>query len=397
MSNPLQLLQTQGQSVWLDYLCRSLITSGDLKRFIERDGVIGLTSNPSIFEKAITGSCDYRDFLEAPELQGFDAKTLYERIAVRDIQEAADLFQTVYVHSKRRDGYVSLEVSPKLAHDTLGTLEEARRLWQTVDRENLMIKVPGTPEGIPAVQQLISEGINVNVTLLFSQAAYEKVAQAYLEGLETLARRGSDLSKVASVASFFISRIDTAVDSWIDERIKASYNPVAQNSLRSLLGKVAIASAKNTYQKYLEIIRSQRWQDVSRRGAQPQRLLWASTGTKNPSYSDILYVSELIGPDTVNTMPTATLEAFRDHGSVRSTLTEHVEEAASLMDLVKEMGIPFDELTGKLLNEGVKQFADAFEKLLKVTTRVDKPFAPDPTIVLEVEMLRSLDNEYRHP
>jgi transaldolase/glucose-6-phosphate isomerase len=365
MKNPLQSLQDCGQSVWLDYLRRSLITSGELKRLIEHDGLRGLTSNPSIFEKAIADSSDYRDMLEDPESQGLEAKTLYERIAVRDIQDAADVLRPVYLESKRRDGYVSLEVSPRLACETQGTIEEARRLWQTVARENLMIKVPGTPEGIPAIEQLISEGINVNVTLLFAQEAYEQAAAAYLAGLERLSRRGGDLGKVASVASFFISRIDTAVDTLIAERLKASHNPSEQARLRSLLGKVANASAKNTYQKYLEILRGDRWQELGRHGAQTQRLLWASTGTKNPNYSDVLYVEELIGPDTVNTMPPATLDAFRDHGRARPTLTENVEEAISIMDLVEQVGIPFKELTDKLLDDGVKQFADAFAKLLK--------------------------------
>ena len=369
MKNPLLSLQEHGQSVWLDYVRRSLITSGELKRLINEDGLRGLTSNPSIFEKAIAGSSDYRDLLEAPESQSLDAKMLYERIAVRDIQDAADVFRPVYLETKRRDGYVSLEVSPRLAHDTQGTLAEARRLWQTVARQNLMIKVPATPEGIPAVRQLISEGINVNVTLLFAQAAYEQVAAAYVGGLESLARQGGDLGTVASVASFFISRIDTAVDNWIAERLKAAHDPGEQGMLRSLLGKVANASAKNTYQKYLEILRRDRWLELSRRGAQSQRLLWASTGTKNPSYSDVLYVEELIGPDTVNTLPPATLDAFRDHGCARPTLTEQVEEAISIMDLVRHVGIPFEELTGKLLDDGVKQFADAFAKLLKATGR----------------------------
>ena len=396
MKNPLQSLQDQGQSVWLDYLRRSLITGGELKRLIKEDGLRGLTSNPSIFEKAIAGSTDYRDMLEAPESQGIDAKALYERIAVRDIQDAADLLRPVYLDSKRRDGYVSLEVSPRLARETQGTLREARRLWQTVARENLMIKVPGTPEGIPAVQQLISEGINVNVTLLFAQEAYEQVAAAYQGALESLARRGADLGKVASVASFFISRIDTAVDNCIADLLKDSHNLGEQARLRSLLGKVAIASAKSTYQKYLEILRGDRWQELSRHGAQTQRLLWASTGMKNPDYSDVLYVEELIGPETVNTMPPATLDAFRDHGRVRLTLTENTEEAISIMNLVEQVGIPFKKLTDKLLDEGVKQFADAFAKLLKATERSGKASDHDPIEFLRVELLKDLYQEQHH-
>lgn len=378
MKNPLQSLHDYGQSVWLDYVRRSLITSGELKRLIAEDGLRGLTSNPSIFEKAIAESREYRDVLEAPASQGIEAKTLYERIAVRDIQDAADVLRPVFLESKRRDGYVSLEVSPRLARETQATLEEARRLWQTVARANLMIKVPATPAGIPAVQQLISEGINVNVTLLFAQQAYEQVAAAYLGGLESLARQGGELGQVASVASFFISRIDTAVDNWLAERLKAPLNPGEQARLRSLLGKVANASAKNTYQKYLGIVRGDRWQELSRRGAQTQRLLWASTGTKNPKYRDVLYVEELIGPDTVNTMPPATLDAFRDHGCARPTLTANVEEAVSIMDLVGQVGIPFKELTDKLLADGVTQFADAFAKLLKATDRSGKASGRDP-------------------
>jgi len=396
MKNPLQSLHDHGQSVWLDYLRRSLITGGELKRLIKEDGLRGLTSNPSIFEKAIAGSTDYRDMLEAPESQGIDAKALYERIAVRDIQDAADLLRPVYLDSKRRDGYVSLEVSPRLARRTQSTLEEARRLWQTVARENLMIKVPGTPEGILAVQQLISEGINVNVTLLFAQEAYEQVAAAYQGGLESLARRGADLGKVASVASFFISRIDTAVDNWSADLLGGSHNLGEQARLRSLLGRVAIASAKCTYQKYLEILRGDRWQELSRHGAQSQRLLWASTGTKNPNYSDVLYVEELIGPDTVNTMPPATLDAFRDHGRVRLTLTQNVEEAISIMDLVEQVGIPFKKLTDKLLVDGVKQFAEAFDKLLKATERSGKASDHDPVEFLRVELLKQLYQEQHH-
>ena len=396
MKNTLQSLQDYGQSVWLDYLRRSLITSGELKRLIEEDGVRGLTSNPSIFEKAIAGSSDYQDMLEAPESQGLDAKTLYERIAVRDIQDSADAFRPVYLESRRRDGYVSLEVSPQLAHETQGTLEEARRLWQTVGRENLMIKVPGTPEGIPAVQQLIGEGINVNVTLLFAEDIYEQVAVAYLGGLESLARQGGDLGKVASVASFFVSRIDTAVDNWVAERLKTSPNPGEEAMLHSLLGKVATASARNTYQKYLEILRGTRWQALSRHGAQTQRLLWASTGTKNPNHRDVLYVEELIGPDTVNTMPPATLDAFRDHGRCRPSLTENVEEAISIMDLVARVGIHFNELTDKLLDDGVKQFADAFGKLLKATDRSGKASDHDPMDFLRVKLMKELHRERHH-
>jgi transaldolase/glucose-6-phosphate isomerase len=369
MSNPLKNLHVFGQSVWLDYLRRNLFTTGELKRLIEVDGVRGLTSNPSIFEKAIAGSDDYREVLDAPELQNLDANTLYEKIAIRDIQDAADLFRPVYLESNRRDGYVSLEVSPQLAHQTQGTIDEARRLWKAVARENLMIKVPGTPEGIPAFQQLTSEGINVNVTLLFAQEAYEEVAGAYLAGLESLAGQGGDVSRIGSVASFFISRIDTAVDQWLAERLKTSTKPDEQAVLRSLQGKVANANAKCAYQKYLYIFGQERWTKLADQGAQTQRLLWASTGTKNPNYRDVVYVEELIGPDTVNTIPPATLDAFRDHGQVRPSLKENVDEAADILGFAAEIGVPLREITDQLLVDGVKLFADAFEKLLKATGR----------------------------
>jgi transaldolase/glucose-6-phosphate isomerase len=390
MKNSLQSLHVHGQSVWLDYLRRSLITSGELKRLIGQDGVRGLTSNPSIFAQAIAGTSEYRYMLEAPESQGLDAKALYERIAVRDIQDAADLFRPVYLESKRRDGYVSLEVSPRLAHDTKGTLEEARRLWRTVNRENLMIKVPATLEGISAFRQLIGEGLNVNVTLLFAQEIYEQVVEAYLDGLESLAKQGGDLSKVASVASFFISRIDTAVDNWIAGRLKEPLAPAEQDRLRSLLGKVAVASAKTTYQKYLELFRGDRWEALIRHGAQTQRLLWASTGTKNPAYSDVLYVEELIGPDTVNTVPPATLDAFRDHGRARSTLTENIGGAITIMEFADQADIPLQELTDKLLADGVTQFADAFDKLLTATNRNGREPDRDPIDQLELKLMKDL-------
>src|SRR5215510_13377713 len=280
--NPLKALQDYGQSVWLDYIRRSLITSGDLQRMLNEDGLRGVTSNPAIFEKAIAGSTDYEQTLTALASRNVDAKALYEQLAIRDIQDAADLLRSVYEQTKRRDGYVSLEVSPTLAHDTHGTLEEARRLWKAVGRDNVMIKVPATAEGIPAIQQLISEGINVNVTLLFSQAAYEKVAEAYIAGLEQHAARSGELGKVASVASFFVSRIDTAIDALIAAKLKISTNASERGLLRSLTGKVAIANAKLTYQRYRELFGTRRWQALASKGAQIQRVLWASTSTKNP-------------------------------------------------------------------------------------------------------------------
>jgi transaldolase/glucose-6-phosphate isomerase len=372
-SNPLRELQNYGQSVWLDYIRRSLLTSGELQHLLDDDGLRGVTSNPAIFEKAIAGSSDYTDLLQS--LAGrseLDAKARYELLAIRDIQDTADLLRPVYQATKRRDGYVSLEVSPYLARDTQGTLEEARRLWKAVGRENVMIKVPGTREGIPAFRQLISEGINVNVTLLFSQSVYEQVAQAYIAGLEEFGRRALDVGKVASVASFFISRIDSAVDSLATARLAASKDSSQQALLRSILGKIAIANAKLTYQCYQGIFRRERWEELAKRGAQTQRVLWASTGAKNPNYSDVLYVEELIGPDTVNTMPPATLSAFRDHGKARLSLTEDLEAAHDHMDTLQKVGISMNEVTQTLLEEGLTLFSEAFDKLLAAVEKSSK-------------------------
>ncbi|SPF56405.1 Bifunctional transaldolase/phosoglucose isomerase [Candidatus Sulfopaludibacter sp. SbA4] len=353
--NPLRALAQYGQSVWLDYIRRSLITSGELDRLIREDGLRGVTSNPAIFEKAIAGSTDYQDILEDPASRSLDAKQIYERIAVRDIQDAARILNSVYESTNTRDGYVSLEVSPTLAHDTAGTLAEARRLWSWVSRPNVMIKVPGTPEGIPAIRQLISEGINVNVTLLFSQAVYEQVAEAYIAGLEARAAAGHDISRVASVASFFVSRIDSVIDA----------HPAAKQA--GIAGKVAIANARLTYHCYNQIVGSARWTALAAKGAQTQRLLWASTSTKNPSYRDVMYVEELIGPDTVDTIPPATLNAFRDHGNSRPSLVEDLESAQDTMETLAKIGISMKEVTGKLTEDGVQQFATAFEALLQAT------------------------------
>jgi transaldolase/glucose-6-phosphate isomerase len=369
LANPLLRLQQYGQSVWLDYLRRSLFTSGELRRLIEEDGLRGVTSNPSIFEKAIAGSADYKEVLEAPDSRALDAKTLYEKLAIRDIQDAADVLRRVYEETSKRDGYVSLEVSPFLAFDTAGTLEEARRLWRAVARENLMIKVPATAQGIPAIQQLISEGINVNVTLLFALEAYEQVAEAYISGLERFAAGGGDPSRVASVASFFISRIDTAVDALTAARLQATTTAKEQSLLRSLTGRVAIANAKLTYQRYQELFAGARWQSLARQGARTQRLLWASTGTKNPNYRDVFYVEELVGPDTVNTIPPATFDAFRDHGRPRASLMEDIDSARETMAGLADVGISMKDVTDKLLAEGVQLFSDAFEKLMKAVER----------------------------
>ena len=371
--NPLKQLLKYGQSVWLDYIRRNLIISGELKRLIDEDGLRGMTSNPSIFEKAIAGSTDYTDFLNSlRDRTDLDAKARYELLAIRDIQDATDFMRPVYDSAKRKDGFVSLEVSPYLAHDTQGTIAEARRLWKSVSRDNVMIKVPGTAEGLPAIKQLISEGMNINVTLLFSQQVYEQVAEAYIAGLEQLAANGGDLSRVASVASFFISRIDTLVDSIVNDKLKTEKDPAKQALLKSILGKVAIANGKLTYQRYLKIFSGPRWDALAKKGAQTQRVLWASTSTKNPNYRDVLYVEEMIGKDTVNTIPPATLDAFRDHGKLRNSLTENVEAAQETMDSLPKAGISMKEVTDKLTKDGVKLFADAFDQLLAAVEKSSK-------------------------
>ena len=373
--NPLLTLQKHGQSVWLDNIQRNLNTSGELKRLIEEDGLCGITSNPAIFEKAINGSSDYKKALEElTREQDMDAKTRYEQVAIWDIREAADVLKTIYESTKKRDGYVSWEVSPHLARDTRGTLEEARRLWKAVGRDNIMIKVPATPEGILAITQLISDGINVNVTLLFALETYEQVAEAYLTGLEKLLERGGDINGVASVASFFISRIDTAIDAVISSQLKLVRNEAAQAALRHLQGKIAIAQAKLTYQRYLTLFSSLRWDALAQRGAMTQRLLWASTSAKNPKYRDVIYVEELIGPDTINTIPPATLEAFRDHGHPRTRLIEGLEDAQDTMETLKGVGISIQDITKRLLREGLQSFTDAFDKLLAA---IEQPFDAD--------------------
>ncbi len=364
-TNPLKALLSYGQSMWLDYIRRDLLTSGKLKAMIEEDGLRGMTSNPSIFEKAIADSHLYDDMLQSlASRRDLTVTARYEQIAIRDIQDAADILRPVYQSSNFRDGYVSLEVSPLLALKTQETIEEARRLWKAVNRPNVMIKIPGTPEGLPAIRQAIGEGININVTLLFAQEVYEQVAEAYIAGLEDLAKRGGDLKKMASVASFFISRIDTLVDSLIDDKLKSIKDAGQQTLLGSLKGKVAIANGKLTYQRYEQIFSGPRWEALASKGAQTQRVLWASTSTKNPAYRDVMYVEELIGPDTVNTMPPATIDAFRDHGRLRESLTEDVAGAQKVMDDLAKGGISIKEVTTKLTTDGVKLFADAFHKLL---------------------------------
>jgi transaldolase / glucose-6-phosphate isomerase len=362
--NPVKALENHGQAVWLDFLARGFVAKGDLKKLIDTDGVKGVTSNPSIFEKAI-GSSDEYDGAIGSALKKGDRPVaeLFEHLAIEDIQHAADVLRPVYDQLKGDDGFVSLEVSPYLAMDTKGTIAEAERLWKDVKRRNLMVKVPATPEGLPAIQHLIGEGISINITLLFSQKVYVQVAKAYLAGLEKYVAGGGDPSHVASVASFFVSRIDSAVDKQLDEKIAKANDPTEKERLTALKGKVAIANAKLAYQDYKRLFSGANWDRLKAKGAKPQRLLWASTGTKNKDYSDVLYVEELIGPNTVNTVPPATLDAFRDHGKPRDSLEENVEEARRVIAELDKSGISLDAITADLVKDGVKQFADAADKL----------------------------------
>src|ERR1041385_846767 len=370
MTNPLKTLQEYGQSVWLDFLSRDLLRSGELKRLIAEDGLRGMTSNPSIFEKAIGHGEDYDAQIAELEASGdLDPGTLFERLAVTDIQTAADALRPVYDHTQGRDGYVSIEVSPYLAMQTDATIEEARRLWREIGRDNLMVKIPATQPGLPAIRAMIAEGININITLLFSQKVYAQVADAYISGLEEYVRKGGDPHKVASVASFFVSRIDTLVDEALDKKIAAANDAAEKARLKGLQGKVAIANAKLAYQMYQRVFNAERWQRLAQHGAQTQRLLWASTGTKNKAYSDVLYVEELIGSDTINTMPPATMDAFRDHGKLAESLEAGIDEAKQVMDRLAKGGISIDAVTEKLVEDGVQAFVDSFDKLLGAVAR----------------------------
>jgi transaldolase/glucose-6-phosphate isomerase len=368
-TNPLKGLLAYGQSPWMDYIRRDLLTSGQLQKYVDNDGLRGMTSNPTIFEKAITGSKLYDDILTSPDAKKLDANGIFEKIAMRDVQDACDIFKPVYAETKRRDGYVSLEVSPFLGFDTQASLGEARRLWKAVDRPNVMIKIPGTPEGLPAIRQALEDGININITLLFAQSAYEQVAEAFLSALEARAAKGQDISHIASVASFFVSRIDTLIDGRIEEKLKTVTDAGQKALLESVRGKVAIANARLTYKKYQELFGGPRWKVLAAKGAQTQRLLWASTSTKNPNYRDVLYVEELIGADTVDTIPPATIDAFREHGKLRPSLTENVEGAAKIMADLPKAGISMKEVTDKLMVDGVKLFADAFKTLLDAVSK----------------------------
>jgi len=370
-SNPLKQLVTLGQSIWLDYIRRDLMSSGGLRRLIEEDGLRGMTSNPSIFEKAIVESHDYDEDIRAMALKGKDAEATYETISQRDVQSAADEFRLLYDRTDGQDGYVSLEVNPHLAHDTKGTVKEARRLWAALNRPNVFIKVPATADGLPVIQELISQGINVNVTLLFGLPRYRQAAEAYIAGIEARAAQGKPVKHVASVASFFVSRIDALVDPLL-EKLAAQGGKQADLAKKTR-GQVAIASAKMAYQIYKEIFGSDRFKKLAAQGARVQRLLWASTGTKNPDYSDVKYIEALIGPDTVNTAPIKTLDAYRDHGEPKARLEQDVSQARWVLERLPELGIGIDNITRQLEDEGVEKFNQPFDKLMETLAQRSSP------------------------
>lgn len=362
VTNPLRALREVGQSVWLDYIHRGILRSGELRRLVQEDGIAGVTSNPTIFDKAISGSTDYDDALAALVAAGKRVDEIYEALVVEDIRGACDVLRPVFDETGGIDGYVSVEVSPLLAYDTAGTIREVRRWSALIARPNLMVKIPATPEGIPAIEEMIAEGRNINITLIFSLAMYRKVIEAYLRGLERRTSAGQPVDQIASVASFFVSRIDTEADRRLEARIAA--DPAAAERARSVLGRVAVANAKLAYQTFREIFTSARFPPLAGRGARLQRPLWASTSTKNPAYPDLLYVEALVGPDTVDTMPPQTLAAFRDHGRVNPrAVMEDADGARRVFASLAELGVNIDEVTQTVLDAGVKLFADSFREL----------------------------------
>src|SRR5690242_19578366 len=395
-TNPLQSLNDEGQAAWLDFLSRQFLSDGGLKRLIERDGLTGVTSNPSIFEKAIAESDDYDASLKSVVEHGdVDVIALSDLVAIEDIRHAADNLHGIYEKTGGADGYVSIEVSPYLANDTQATVAEARRLAKAVGRPNLMVKVPATKAGLPAIRQLIAEGINVNITLLFSQQVYEEVVEAYLGGLEAFVDKGGNPHDVSSVASFFVSRIDVAVDKIVEKRLPATQDAEARRSMSGLRGKVAITNAKLAYQRYKRLFSGARWERLQAKGARVQRVLWASTSTKTPGLSDVLYVDQLIGRDTINTMPPTTMDAFRDHGHVHATLEDNIADAEKTMADLAKCGISIDEVTSGLTKDGVRQFADAFDKLLAALadkrTRLLGPKLDSQSVQLPQDLDKAVD------
>ncbi|MBO3461285.1 transaldolase [Aetokthonos hydrillicola Thurmond2011] len=378
-TNKLLEIKKYGQSIWMDNLSRDLIRSGELKDLAENKGIVGITSNPAIFEKAIAGNAIYDADIEAGVRAGLSLEKIYESLVFDDIRNACDILRPVYDASNGLDGYVSIEVPPTIAHDTEATIREARRYYQEIGRENVMIKIPGTDSGLPAVEQVIADGINVNVTLLFSVQSYVSTAWAYIGGLEKRAAEGKDISKIASVASFFLSRIDSNIDGKIDAKLKKGVDDInVEAKLRDVKGKVAIANAKIAYQEYKKIINGDRWQALVAKGATVQRLLWASTSTKDPSYSDVMYVDELVGPETVNTLPPATIDACADHCDVASRIETDVEEAYTLIESLKDPDINIDinQVMDELLVDGIDKFVKPFQSLMDSLENKIKQLSP---------------------
>jgi len=365
MTNPLFQLKALGQSVWYDNIDRSQLASGQFQRLLDEDGVVGVTANPTIFEKSISAGHAYDEQMNELIKEGKDTNDIYEALVIQDIRTVADKLRPIYEQVNRQDGFVSLEVSPDLAHDTEGSLSEARRFWKMVDRPNLMIKIPATPAGIPAIRQALTEGLNINITLIFSLQNYREVADAFISALEARLAEGKDIGHIASVASFFVSRVDTLVDKLLDEKIKASTDSAEQQKLKSLEGKAAIANARLVYQEFKKIFNSPRFEALKQHGAHEQRPLWASTSTKNPAYRDVLYAEELIGPNTVDTMPLETIQKFRDHGRVRYSIEDDIPGAHAVLDELEKIGIHYDQVTQQLQDEGVQKFADSFHKLFE--------------------------------
>src|SRR5438876_4640821 len=363
MANPLLQLKALGQSVWYDNIDRSQLVSGQFKRLLDEDGICGVTANPTIFEKSISSGHAYDEQINQLIREGKSTNEIYEALIIQDIRTVADILRPISDSANRQDGFVSLEVSPDLAHDTEGTLSEVRRFWKMVDRPNLLIKIPATLEGIPAVRQALTEGINVNITLIFSIEFYKQVTDAYISALETRHNEGKDISRMASVASFFVSRVDTLVDKLLEDKAKATSNSDEQQKLKSLEGKAAIANARLVYQDFKRIFGTPRFESLKHAGARVQRPLWASTSTKNPAYRDVLYAEELIGPNTVDTMPLETIENFRDHGQVRLSIEDNIPEAHALLAALEEIDIHYDQVTQQLQDEGVQKFADSFHQL----------------------------------
>ncbi len=363
MTNPLLQLKSHGQSVWYDNIDRSQLVSGQFKRLLDEDGVVGVTANPTIFEKSISAGQAYDEQMNQLIKEGKNTNDIYEAMVIHDIRTVADFLRPIYDQTNGQDGFVSLEVSPDLAHDTQGTISEASRFWHLVDRPNLMIKIPATPAGIPAILQSLTNGLNINITLIFSLHDYRAVTEAYISALEARHAAGKDISHIASVASFFVSRVDTLVDKLLEDKVKATNDPAQQQHFKSLEGKAAIANARLVYQEFKRIFESPRFAALQQAGAHVQRPLWASTSTKNPAYRDVLYAEELIGPHTVDTMPLETIQNFRDHGRVRYSIEDNIPEAHALLAALEEIDIHYDQVTQQLQDEGVQKFADSFHQL----------------------------------